>query len=209
MMFWIEIAATVFGFLCVVLTIRRNIWCWPVGLVQVLLFIVIFYNAKLYSDLGLHVIYVGLQFYGWYAWTRRDGSGAPLALKQDVPLVVEWLPRIGLLAAVVGTALGSAILGYVMSTYTDAALPYGDAFTTVASLVATWMLAAKKVESWMFWIAVDVVAIGIYYYKDLIPTCILYCAFLGLATIGLIHWWSIFQKQSSLPNGKPLVEQPA
>ena len=73
-MFWIELAATICGFVCVVLTIRRNVWCWPTGLVQVLLFILIFYHAKLYSDLILHVIYVGMQFYGWYCWTGRRAA---------------------------------------------------------------------------------------------------------------------------------------
>jgi nicotinamide mononucleotide transporter len=83
---------------------------------------------------------------------------------------------------------GTAAWGFVMATYTDAAVPYGDAFTTVASLLAQWLMARKKVESWIFWIAVDVIAIGIYWYKELILTAGLYAVFLVLATIGLFAW---------------------
>lgn len=187
-MFWIELTATVFGFLCVVLTILRNVWCWPVGLVQVLLFIVIFYNAKLYSDLGLHVIYVGLQFYGWYCWTHpcddgssaRDGAAALLAVTRLSRW--QWFVSMG------ATLLGTLMLGSFMHWLTDASVPFADAFTTVASLVAQFLMARKKLESWLFWIAVDVIAIGIYYYKELIPTSILYTAFLGLAIIGYVTW---------------------
>lgn len=197
-MFWIELVATIFGFLCVVLTIRRNIWCWPVGLVQVLLFIVVFYNAKLYSDLGLHVIYVGLQFYGWYCWTHKTGSQMQEpADNSDEILPVTSLSALDLGAWIAVTATGTFVLGYLMQTYTDAAVPFGDAFTTVASLVAQYLLARKKLESWVFWIAVDVIAIGIYYYKDLIPTSILYTAFLGLAIIGYFTWLKTMPRDKS------------
>lgn len=182
MMTWIEIVATVFGFLCVVLTIRRNIWCWPTGLVQVVLFVFVFYQAKLYSDLILHVIYVGLQIYGWYCWTAgrseaRSGS-----------LVIASLTSRQLAIWIAMTAVTTTAWGYMMSTWTDASLPYADAFTTVASLVAQYLLARKFLENWVFWIVVDVVAIGVYYYKALIPTSILYAAFLVLAVTGFVTW---------------------
>lgn len=188
-MFAIELAATAFGFLCVVLTIRRNIWCWPVGLVQVLLFIVIFYQAKLYSDLGLHVIYVGLQFYGWYCWSRSE----PARSSSDVNLTRPALPVTSLsplaMSCWVGiAAAGTTLLGWLMSSFTDAAVPYGDAFTTVTSLIAQFLLARKKLESWIFWIAVDIIAVGIYLSKSLIPTSILYLAFLVLAILGYLAW---------------------
>ena len=181
-MLWIEITATVFGFLCVVLTIRRNIWCWPVGLVQVLLFIVIFYDARLYSDLILHVIYVGMQLYGWYCWRTPPGES------RDGSLQVSALGTRPLAVWVLVTALGTFAWGYGMQRWTNAAVPYGDAFTTVASLVAQYLLARKKLDSWLFWIAVDVTAIAIYLHKSLIPTTVLYTTFLGLAIIGFVAW---------------------
>ena len=181
-MFWIEIIATGFGVLCVVLTIRRNIWCWPTGLIQVLLFIVIFYDAKLYSDLILHVIYVGMQLYGWHVW-RNHGVQT-----EDGSIRVLTMPRFKLVSWTVITAAGTLLLGAGMQRWTDASVPYGDAFTTVASLVAQYLLARKHLENWLFWIVVDVIAIGIYVQKSLLATAVLYSVFLVLAIIGYLTW---------------------
>jgi nicotinamide mononucleotide transporter len=177
----LEIFATIFGVLCVWLTVRQNIWCWPTGLVQVLLFIAIFYQVKLYSDLVLHVVYVGMQIYGWWFWLHGGRGRAEAKVTVQRPAVrVGWL---------VATVVGTALWGYGMATWTDAAVPYGDAFTTVASLAAQWMLARKRLESWFYWIAVDVAAIAIYFSKELYVTTGLYTVFLGLATYGLIRWY--------------------
>jgi nicotinamide mononucleotide transporter len=179
-MAWIELIAVVFGLTCVWLTIRQNIWCWPTGLGQVTLYIAIFYHVKLYSDLLLHVIYVVLQIYGWYHWLHggKDRQALPVSAL-GIPSRIAW-PA----AALLGT-LG---WGYLMAKYTDAAVPYGDAFTTVASLIAQWLMARKRLESWLFWISVDVVAIGIYWYKSLYLTSGLYAVFLILATLGWFVW---------------------
>lgn len=176
----IEATAVVFGLACVWLTIRQNIWCWPTGLVQVTLYIAVFYQVKLYSDLILHVIYVVMQIYGWYHWLHGG--------KSQGALLVSTLNLRGRLAWPTVAVLGTIGWGYVMATFTDASVPYGDAFTTVASLIAQWLMARKRLESWYFWIAVDVVAIGIYWSKDLALTSGLYAVFLILATMGLFAW---------------------
>lgn len=182
----IEATAALFGLLCVWFTVRESIWCWPTGLVQVSLYIVVFYEVKLYSDLILHVIYVGLQFYGWYHWLHGGDRASKLPIsglnRQEQ---VIW-PAVAL--------VGTIAWGYVMATYTDASLPYGDAFTTVASLVAQWLMVQKKWESWLFWIAVDVVAIGIYWQKGLLITSGLYGVFLVLAVSGLFAWRRTLQQ---------------
>jgi nicotinamide mononucleotide transporter len=179
-MAWIEVIAVVFGLLCVWLSIRQNIWCWPTGLVQVVLFLVIFYHAKLYSDLVLHGIYVLLQVYGWYSWLHGGSERRPLG--------VTRLPACWLAGWVVVALAGTAAWGTGMATFTDAAVPYWDAFTTVASLVAQWLLTRKRLESWYFWIAVDIVAIGVYWYKSLFLTAGLYSIFLFMAIAGFVVW---------------------
>lgn len=141
-MSWVELTATVFGFLCVLFTIRRSVWCWPTGLVQVSLFIIVFYDAKLYSDLLLHVVYVLLQFYGWYCWTRKDAC--------DESLIVRSLPMQWVGGWIIATVAGTMVLGWAMARWTDASLPYPDAFTTTASLVAQLMLARRYVQNWAF-----------------------------------------------------------
>lgn len=177
----IEITATAFGAACVWLTVRQNTWCWPTGLVMVALYILIFYEAKLYADMGLQVVYVGLQLYGWWHWLR----GGP---REDDDLPVTGLSGPGR-TAWAGIALaGTLVIGYSTATWTDAALPYPDAFITALSLVAQWLMARKIWENWVGWILVDLVAIPVYASKALYLTAGLYTLFLILATAGLIAW---------------------
>jgi len=176
----IEIFAVVFGLTCVYLTVKQKILAWPTGLVMVILYIIIFYQARLYSDMGLQVIYVFLQFYGWYHWLYGGKKKDTLPVTRLSPLkvaiwfIVLWLGVLG--------------LGYVMDNFTNADFAYPDAFTTVLSLIAQWFLTRKILESWVCWITVDVVAIYIYFAKGLYLTTGLYAVFLILATMGLLEW---------------------
>lgn len=179
-MTWIEGIAAVCGLLCVWLTVRQNVLCWPTGLVQVALYIGVFYQARLYSDLILHVIYVVMQVYGWYHWLHGG--------RERTELKVTALSLPGLLAWLAVAAAATVPWGYSMATCTDAAAPYADAFIAVASLIAQWLMARKKLESWHFWIAVDLVAIVVYLYKELFITTGLYSVFLVLAVLGYFQW---------------------
>lgn len=175
-MTWIEGVAALFGFLCVWLTIKQNILCWPTGLVQVFLYIFVFYGAKLYADMILHIIYVGLSIYGWVHW--RTGAKSALPVTHAERLWV-WIFVLGGL---------SLVWGYSLTTYTDASVPYYDSFIVAGSLIAQWLMARKKLESWLFWIVADVVAIIIYAYKSLYLTSALYTAFLIMAVLGYLAW---------------------
>ena len=179
-MSWLEIVAAMLGLACVVLTIRRHVACWPTGLLMVLVYIVIFYRAKLYSDMLLQVVYVFLQLYGWYAWLH----GGPAR----TPLVVGRVPARQILAWGILAVAASLSLGGAMHTYTDASFPFVDAVTTVASLIAQWWMGRKLLESWLLWILVDVISVGLYFAKALYPTAILYLVFLGLASWGWFEW---------------------
>jgi nicotinamide mononucleotide transporter len=193
----IEATAVVFGLLCVWLTIKQNIWCWPTGLIQVSLFIVIFYEAKLYSDLILHVIYIFMQIYGWYYWLHGGKKQSPLQVTTLTPLLLcSW---------VMVCVCGTFVWGWVMGTFTDASVPYPDAFTTITSLVAQWLMARKKIESWFFWISVDLVAIWIYFYKQLFLTTGLYSIFLVLATIGFFAWQNDKNSLQNLPTKEAAI----
>lgn len=176
----LEWVATGFGLACVILTIRQNIWCWPTGLAQVLLFIFVFYDARLYSDVLLHIVYVGLQIYGWYTWLHGSAGGGELRVTRiGGAAFAAWL-----IAGVVGTIL----IGTAMLRWTNADLPYWDASILMLSLIAQWLLAHKALESWIFWLVVDVLAIGLYAVKALYPTTALYTLFLVLAVIGFAQW---------------------
>ncbi|MFB3387115.1 nicotinamide riboside transporter PnuC [Flavobacterium sp. LAR06] len=181
----VEIFGAIFGFLSVYFTIRQNIWCWYFGLLQVTLYCFVFYTSKLYSDMILHVIYIFLQFYGWYNWKYGGSNKSTLR----VTLLTHTMFWIGL------TVLVTALLGYVMQTKTDASFPYEDAFITVASLVAQYLMIKKILQSWLFWIIVDVVAITIYAYKDLYFTTVLYVLFLVMAVMGYLEWKKAYNEE--------------
>jgi nicotinamide mononucleotide transporter len=176
----IEIVAAVFGVISVFLSVRQNIWSWPTAIVNVGLYIMVFYNSKLYADTGLQVIYVVLNAYGWYHWLYGGKN------RTELP-VSRTSARLWLLLVALG-ATGTALIGTLLSQKTDAALPYIDAATTSTSLVAQWMMTRKLVENWIIWVAVDVVYIGMYIYKSLFVTAVLYLIFLILSAMGYVQW---------------------
>lgn len=188
-MSWIEIIASVLGLACVVLTVRRHIACWPTGLAMVILYVFIFYEAKLYSDMLLQVVYIFLQMYGWYAWLHGGADREPLVITQ--------LPAWHALGWTVAGVLTAAALGGAMHVYTDASFPYLDAAATVASLIAQFLLGRKVLQSWLVWIVVDVLSIGLYLAKELYPTAALYLVFLGLATWGWVEWSSAWKEAAT------------
>lgn len=175
-----EIIGTVLGVIGVWLMIRQDIWGWPVGLVQVAVYAWVFFDAKLYSDAILQVAFFVLQAYGWWHWLRgRTPAHA---------LPVTRLPVAGLVGWVFVGAVLTASWGWLMHRKTDAALPWWDAFILIFSLIAQWFQARKNLECWAGWVIVNVVAIGVYWAKDLRLTSGLYVIFLAMAFWGWREW---------------------
>lgn len=181
----LEIFGAFFGFMAVYFTIKQNIWCWYFGLLQVILYCFIFYTSKLYSDMILHVIYVFLQIFGWYNWKYGGSNNSTLQVK----LLTNAIFWAGL------TILITLVLGFFMQSKTDASYPYEDTFIMVASLVAQYLMIKKVLESWLFWIIVDVVAIIIYSYKNLYFTTGLYVLFLIMSIIGYLQWKNTYKEE--------------
>lgn len=176
-----EIIGTVLGLIGVALMIRQNVWGWPVGLVQVTVYAWVFLDARLYSDALLQLFFFGLQAYGWWHW--RHGGAGPRA-----ELPVTRLPGRAVAGWIAAGALGSAAWGELMRRNTDAALPHWDAFILVFSLIAQWLQARKRLENWAGWMIVNIVAVGVYWAKDLRLTAGLYAIFFGLAVAGHAAW---------------------
>jgi nicotinamide mononucleotide transporter len=176
----LEWTAVAFGVASVWLTVRQNPWCWPLGIVNVSLFAVLFWRERLYADAGLQLVYVVLCAYGWWAWVR--GGPTPGALR------VSRTPRPAGGLLVLGGALLALLLGTTLKRATDAALPFWDSGTTAFSLVAQWMMTRKWLESWAVWIVVDVIYVGMYLARDLLPTAGLYAVFIALAALGHREW---------------------
>jgi len=176
----LEVAGVIFGVIAVWLTVKENILCWPVGLVNVSIYVVVFMRAKLYADMGLQVVYIALLIYGWYAWLHGGKEKQELAVSRTAARL--WM------ALLFTGFVGAVVLGLTLKKTTDASLPYLDSLTTSFSLVAQFMSTRKLLENWIVWIVVDVIYIGIYIVKDLRLTAILYAIFLVLAVIGYRDW---------------------
>ncbi len=184
---YIELLALIFGVLAVWLNAKEIVWGWPVSIIGTVLSGILFFEVKLYSDLTLHVFYFLMGFYGWYEWLYGGKN------KGELKVSTMHQKRLGFLLVLGGIGVG--IIGYSFATYTDADLPYWDAFTTSFSFVGTYMLAQKKIENWLLWIVVDAVAAGIYLYKELFLLSLLYFLYLGLATYGFLNWRQSMRKE--------------
>ena len=182
----LEIAGFVLSVLGVFLTARQQILCFPIGIASVIVYAIVFVDVKLYSDAALQVIYVALLAYGWYIWLK---TGPTPTQQRPVERITGAASALLLALGIAGTGA----LGYIMSSRTDAALPYWDAGTTVFSLIAQWLMARKVLECWPLWIVIDVVYIGIYLAKDLQLTAVLYAIFIALAFYGWQQWHSDFR----------------
>ncbi|WP_051052845.1 nicotinamide riboside transporter PnuC [Fulvivirga imtechensis] len=183
-----EAAGLIFGLLAVVFLIRENIWTWPAGIAYVLVSFVIFWQEKLYADFALHVFFLALNIYGWWYWVHGDKDK-----EEEVP--VTNTPASLLLLFIVASFAGTFLIGYLLSR-TDASLPYWDSATTVFSITAMWLTARKKIENWYFWFFVDVVATGVYFYKDIYFYAILYLIYIGLAISGYLAWKKTMNNQA-------------
>lgn len=179
-MSWLEAAGALTGLLCVWLTTRQSLWCWPTGILNAALFLVLFMEVRLYADAGLQVVYVALSVYGWWRWLHPGEQRAELPVTRITPRLAALLGTL--------TVTTAAVMGAALVRWTDASLPYWDATTTALSLTAQYLLARKVLESWALWIAVDVLSVGVYLAKDLALTAGLYVIFLCLAARGLYAW---------------------
>ena len=187
---YVELVGTVFYLWSVWLIARRRIWTWPIGIVAVILYMLIFYQIRLYSDALEQVYYLIASVYGWWHWLRSPREGATIV---DVDFsstkaVLVWL----LVSVVLGIGLGAFMSrAHVLlpGIFPEAAsFPYLDALTTIGSFVAMWLTARRRIESWVYWMVIDVVGIGLYYVKGVKFIALLYVVLLGLAVKGFVSW---------------------
>ena len=181
---FLEILGFLTGIAGVFLTIKRSPFCWPISALNVMLYGVIFYDAKLYADMGLQGVFLVFSIYGWYAWTKGSKNylpdSSPLQVKQSTIKEVSFGILITIPIAV--------ILGYMLKNQTNADFPYIDSMLASLSIFAQILQTRKRLENWYLWILVDTVYILIYVSKDLYLSALLYAVFLALAMQGVIEW---------------------
>lgn len=178
---YIELLGAILGLAYIFFSIRQSIFTWPVGLLTSVLYVWVFFQSKLYADMGLQVYYVAISIYGWYEWLFGNTA-------QHSPLKVSRItPKMG--AALLSVSLFIFFLiWFVLDQYTDSPVPVADSLATSLSIVATWMLARKILEHWLVWIFVDIFSIGLFWYKDLMPTVILFAVYAVMAFVGYFEW---------------------
>ncbi|MDD2593770.1 MAG: nicotinamide riboside transporter PnuC [Bacteroidales bacterium] len=183
---WFEIIAASLGIIAIYFQINAKPFYWLISLVVSAMYIVVYYTSKLYADMSMQFYYVGMSIYGLWAWLfgqkRNDNDErAPLPIS-TINNIKTWI----IIAIItVGTFF---LIGFILANYTGSNVPWWDAFTTALSFVATWMLARKKIENWIFWIVVDATSVALYIYKQLYPTTILFVLLTFLAVVGYIQW---------------------
>ena len=184
-----ELLAFIFTLLCVWFTTKRHILSWPIGIVGIVLYAFVFWEAKLYSDFGLQFVFAWQSIVGWMVWNKH--------LEDKEHTKVEFLsPRDRISWILIGLS-SWILLGSVMNEYTNASAPWVDSFVAIFSLIANWLLAKRKIENWWIWIGVDIIYIFLFAYKSLYLSSLLYLILLFLAYQGLKNWNISYRE----PNG--------
>jgi nicotinamide mononucleotide transporter len=176
----LELIAVMLGVGNIALLVRRSIWNYPFGIAMVALYFLIFWEAKLYSDMLLQLFFLVVQLWGWWAWARAGGLDGPVTV-----LRLSWRERWLWLAAV---ALAALLWGEAMDRWTDAVQPHWDACVAMGSIAAQILLTRRRIENWIGWITVDIIAIALYANRELWLTSGLYALFLVMSIIGYREW---------------------
>lgn len=177
--FYLEVVSVIFALAYLLLAIRQSLWCWPAALISTAIWLVVAADARLYMDAALQVFYFAMGIYGWLQW--RSGG------KEHTGVEVHWwAPRIHL--AVIGAIFVVSIVAGRMLSGSAAAFPYLDSFTTVAAVVATFMVTRKVIENWLYWFVIDSVNIYLYIQRDLFGYAGLYLLYLVMIVFGFSAW---------------------
>ncbi len=183
-----ELTGLVAGLLAVVYLIRQSIWTWPFGILYVLVSFVVFWQARLYGDFLLHIFFLVLNVYGWLYW-RKGARETETQIKITHSSPKSMLTTLGI--TVVGVLVFAKLLIAIPSIFEGVdppALPYWDSTTSVLSVAGMWLTARKKIDNWYYWFFVDVLATGIYFYKELYFYSALYLVYIGMAVAGYLAW---------------------
>jgi len=175
-----ELTAVFFGLLCVWFMKKESILVFPFGIINVLIYVYICYTQKLYAYAAINVFYFFMSVYGWYNWLRKSSGETVVKVSRcgNRELAVNGLALITFFL----------ILRWALIQFTDSVLPSIDAFTTAIYIIGQWLLTRKRIENWLFWIAGDVISIGLFAYQGLYFSSLQFLVFTIIAIFGFIEW---------------------
>jgi nicotinamide mononucleotide transporter len=178
---WIEIVGAILSLIYLYLSIKQKISLWIFGFLCSAMYVVVFYQSKFYADMTLQFYYLAVSVYGWINWKLgKQQTG------HEIPVIRTSKRMSVYLGLVIVFVFGLYYL--VLVRFTDSPIPIGDSFTTALSVVATWMLARKMLENWLLWIIADSLLVGLFIYKGLFPTAILFVIYTLMAVVGYWQW---------------------
>ncbi len=177
MLEWIAVTT---GIMSVWYSMKENIWVYPTGIVNTVIYIYLAFSFKLYADMGVNFYYTIMSMYGWYYWLNTDGD------EDQVPVTTN--SRKENIISVIIFSGSLAILIFVLTYFTDSDVPVWDATTTSFAILGMWLMARKKLENWLAWILTNLVSIPLYFYKGLILTSFQFLIFTILAVMGYLAW---------------------
>lgn len=193
-----EWIAVLTGIAYVILAALRSNWCWIFAIFSSGIYVYLCLIGQLYIESVLQVFYIATAVVGWISWQKNDTSSPLIDETLDkfgtVDLVKTW-PVIYHAYNLLISGVVAFSLGFCFDQFTDQANPYADAFTTVFSLAATFMVVRKVLENWVYWIVIDLVSIFLYHQRGYSLSAVLYLLFTILAIVGFIAWYKKYKTQ--------------
>ncbi len=181
-----EIAGNILMVLSVYLAARNHVLTWPAGIIGCVFYALMFFDVKLYADVTLQVFFIATSLHGWMLWRQSQSRPVlPVTPITGNSLLLLYLPAAIILAMLYGALLHG---------FTDASLPFIDSLVLTFSITAQFLLMRRKLQTWHFWIVVDVLSVGLFAYKELYLTSAVYFLFLLNAAYGLYRWRKIVEK---------------
>ncbi len=178
---WIEITGAILSLIYLYLSIKQKISLWIFGFLCSAMYVVVFFQSKFYADMTLQFYYLMVSVYGWIKWKLgKQNTGYEIPVIYISKCMSIYL---GLIFVFV-----FCFYYFILVRFTDSPFPLGDSFTTALSVVATWMLARKVIENWLLWIVADGLLVGMFIYKGLFPTALLFVIYIIMAVIGYRQW---------------------
>jgi nicotinamide mononucleotide transporter len=185
----LEGVAVVTALAYLLLAARENVWCWLHACVSSVLYVWIFWNARLYMESVLNVYYVVMALWGWWSWRFGGQRHEGLRIR-----MLRWWQHVALISITLCLAL---INGWLMQRYTQAALPFVDALVTWGAVVTTVLVVRKVLENWIYWVVIDGVSMLLYIDRGLYLTALLFAAYLVLVLLGLCTWWRQYRREQA------------
>ena len=188
---FLELTAVTLAIAYLLLAVRESLWCWGAAFVSTAIYLYLFFAARLYMESVLQVFYLFMAVYGWQQWRRGESDEKKLEVS-TWPLTVHVRAVVCILALSVAS-------GWILASYTQAAFPYLDSFTSWGAVWTTYLVTRKKLENWLYWIVIDSVGMYLYELRGLQLTAALFALYVVISIFGYVSWLRVSKQNLDSP----------